>query len=144
MNNLFMYMKIYNIVRKLDNRMKTEGFESIYRQYLTKSVSLPPMRDVTPVEAAFISKIGPIIDKVCFNFLGKARCLHRSLVGFELFNDRGIPIDLVVGVTKAPFMAHAWLEYKGNVVNDAPETNKHFFVQFHTGKYRSGKEAVVT
>jgi hypothetical protein len=47
-------------------------------------------------------------------------CLHRSLTLWWLLGRRGLPGDLVVGARKhhGDLAAHAWVEYRGAVVND--------------------------
>lgn len=47
-----------------------------------------------------------------------AQCLHRSLLGFFLFSQRSIDVNFCLGIHKEKFEAHAWLEYKNNVIND--------------------------
>ena len=46
-------------------------------------------------------------------------CLPKSLTLFVLLKNR-LPVDLCVGVKKFPFAAHAWVEYGGRIIADAP------------------------
>ena len=50
-----------------------------------------------------------------------ANCLKRSLLVWWLLGRRGIATDLKIGVNKDPedFSAHAWIEYRGNILIDA-------------------------
>ncbi len=54
----------------------------------------------------------------------RAMCLQRSVVTTCLIRSRGIPAELVIGCQKLPFMAHAWVEVEGEVVNDTPRVKK--------------------
>ena len=54
-------------------------------------------------------------------FPGRAECLERSLLLYWVLRRRGVPVDLRLGVQLYPFLAHAWVEYDGVVVNDVPE-----------------------
>jgi len=130
------YLRVYRLVRRLDRELKSEGIKLIYERYYDSKSSVPEIRPLSQKEVLFVQRTGQIIERVCFHFLGQARCLHRSLAGYHLFLQRGLPIDLVVGVMKKPFMAHAWLEYNGNVINDNPDAVKDLTVQLHTGKLR--------
>ena len=48
---------------------------------------------------------------------GDTRCLRRSLVLMQLMTRRGIPARLVIGTRTSPdFLAHAWIEYRGEPV----------------------------
>lgn len=52
---------------------------------------------------------------------GRALCLERSLVLYYLLRRRGIAATYCQGVQPYPFLAHAWVEYRGQPVNDVLE-----------------------
>lgn len=52
---------------------------------------------------------------------GRARCLEQSLVLYYLLRRRGVAAQYCQGVMAYPFEAHAWVEYRGEVLNDIPE-----------------------
>jgi hypothetical protein len=58
----------------------------------------------------------------------RATCLPRSLVLWWLLRRRGIAADLRIGVRKeaAEFQAHAWVEYRGTVLNDGTDVSERF------------------
>lgn len=49
-----------------------------------------------------------------------AWCLQRSAAAVCFMRLRGVPAEVVIGVRKIPFYAHAWAEVDGVVVNDQP------------------------
>lgn len=53
-------------------------------------------------------------------------CLQRSFTAFLMLRWRGIPVNLCIGVSKFRFRAHAWLEYRGLVVNDDPKVSQSY------------------
>lgn len=55
--------------------------------------------------------------------LASPSCLHRSLTLWWLLRRQGLPGDLRIGVrTKDRSLeAHAWVEYRGEVLNDRPD-----------------------
>ncbi len=54
-------------------------------------------------------------------FPGRALCLEQSLALWLLLRRRGIEADLRLGVQPYPFGAHAWVEHRGEPVNERPE-----------------------
>jgi hypothetical protein len=57
---------------------------------------------------------------------GRALCLEQSLVLYYLLRRRGVPVTYCQGVQPHPFEAHAWIEYRGEVITDVPEHVKRF------------------
>jgi hypothetical protein len=62
-----------------------------------------------------------LVDAAARRGVYRATCLPRSLVLWCLLRRRGIDADLRIGVRKeaGEFQAHAWVEYRGAVLNDA-------------------------
>jgi hypothetical protein len=63
------------------------------------------------------------------------KCLSQSIALWGLLRRQGIETDLRIGVSKADtqvafspnnFLAHAWLELDGHVINDSPEIGLRF------------------
>jgi hypothetical protein len=52
---------------------------------------------------------------------GHAACLERSLVLYWYLRRTGVPVEYRMGVQMYPFLAHAWVEYRGTPINDVPE-----------------------
>ena len=48
------------------------------------------------------------------------RCLQRSIVTARVLRAYGLPADVVIGYLPVPFVAHAWVEVDGRIVNDSP------------------------
>lgn len=57
---------------------------------------------------------------------GRALCLEQSLVLWYCLRRVGVPADFRMGVQSHPFVAHAWVEYQGEVINDVLEHVKWF------------------
>ncbi len=61
--------------------------------------------------------------------LFKANCLKQSLLLWWLLARRGILSELKLGTQKSPqesFSAHAWVEYRGNVLVDTVDVGERF------------------
>jgi hypothetical protein len=59
---------------------------------------------------------------------GRARCLEQSLTLYYLLRRDGVPVKYRQGVQPYPFQAHAWVDYRDEVINDVPE-HARFFAQ---------------
>lgn len=57
---------------------------------------------------------------------GRAKCLEQSLALYCLLRRRGIAVKYCQGVQPFPFQAHAWVEYRGQVINDIAEHAEQF------------------
>lgn len=59
---------------------------------------------------------------------GYGTCLSRSLVLWWLLRRMGIKTDLKIGTRKkdGQFQAHAWIEYKGRLLNTNPKAQKRY------------------
>jgi hypothetical protein len=70
-------------------------------------------------------------------FPGRAQCLERSLVLYDYLRCRGIAAQMRLGVQRYPFIAHAWVEYRGEPINDVPE-HVRIFTAFDAAVRRVG------
>lgn len=50
----------------------------------------------------------------------QVQCLQRSVVTARVLRTYGAQAEVVVGYRLAPFLAHAWVEVGGRIVNDSP------------------------
>jgi hypothetical protein len=57
---------------------------------------------------------------------GRALCLEQSLVLYYLLRRQGVLVEYCQGVISRPFQAHAWIEYRGEVINDIAEHARQF------------------
>lgn len=48
----------------------------------------------------------------------QALCLQRSAVTTCLLRSAGVPAEMIIGCQRLPFLAHAWVEVDGEVIND--------------------------
>jgi hypothetical protein len=50
----------------------------------------------------------------------RVQCLQRSVVTARVLRAYGAQAEVVIGYRLAPFLAHAWVEVAGKIVNDSP------------------------
>jgi hypothetical protein len=60
------------------------------------------------------------VDRARTYYFRHARCLQRAVAAVCFLRMRGVRGELVIGVRKIPFQAHAWMELDGEIVNDDP------------------------
>jgi hypothetical protein len=73
-------------------------------------------------------RIGSLVNSAAHHVLPVGNCLTRSLFLQWLLRRRGVNAELRIGVRKeqGQFEAHAWVEYEGRPINDAPDVSKRF------------------
>jgi Transglutaminase-like superfamily len=78
-----------------------------------------------PVSIRFHPAVGAetvceAIDLAAALYFKNALCLQRSAATACLLKKCGFAAEMVIGVQQLPFLAHAWVELGGLVVNDKP------------------------
>jgi hypothetical protein len=73
-----------------------------------------------------IGQVCAAVEKACVWYPKKALCLQRSAVTTCILRSYGIQAQMIVGVRPMPFLAHAWVETEGSVVNDFPNVRKFY------------------
>jgi len=128
-------IKIFFAITILEIQLKRYGFSKVFPKYVSKFKCDPSKRNKLSPETINqkISSLLIQIDTVCTLVPFEAQCLHRSFLGYEFIRkELGIPVDLVVGVRKFPFMAHAWLKVNDNNLNESPEYTAEFIPILNT------------
>lgn len=102
--------------------LKGLGFARFYRVVR----SWPCERVCIGQQQTEIEAVVAIVNRAATYYLKRAWCLQRSAVTTCLLRLRGIPAELVIGVRELPFLAHAWVEVGGEVVNDRSMVQKFY------------------
>ncbi len=85
--------------------------------------------DASPDASAVAGEVAQVcaaVEKACVWYPKQAVCLQRSTVTTWLMRRHGVPARLVIGVRPMPFLAHAWVEVNGTVVNDWPRVSQFY------------------
>ncbi len=104
--------------------LKVAGFGRTYAA-LTRLVGRRGSEAVTP---AVLAEAVRRVALVAAFYPGRALCLEQSLTLWYLLRRRGIDADLRLGVQPYPFGAHAWVEHRGEPVNESPEFVRTFTI----------------
>ncbi|MBN8193400.1 lasso peptide biosynthesis B2 protein [Bacillus sp. NTK074B] len=105
----------------IDHLLKKRGLRETCELMKEKKLNSKSQKNSENIESLYLKCTQ--IDRTCSrHFLKKrALCLHKSLVGYQLLCKNEPSIYLCVGVAKKDFMAHAWLEKDGKVINDTQD-----------------------
>lgn len=113
-----------------DFKLHKIGFTNIFDQYSKKNF-LEKSKNINIVDyEKFSERINfefDMLDMVCTWYPRKADCIHKTFLGYKILRKKyHIQVDMVVGIRKFPFEAHAWLiEEDRNFFGDEEETNKY-------------------
>ena len=80
----------------------------------------PVKRSGAKQNPSVVGQVCSAVERACVWYPRRAVCLERSLVTTCMLRSRGIAARLAVGVRSMPFLAHAWVEAEGAVLNDFP------------------------
>jgi transglutaminase superfamily protein len=75
-----------------------------------------------------IERVCSAVDTACIWYWREVLCLQRSAAAACLLKRRGVPAQMVIGAQQLPFKAHAWVEVRGQVVNDKPYAREMYAV----------------
>ncbi|BBH22067.1 hypothetical protein Back11_34120 [Paenibacillus baekrokdamisoli] len=131
------FIKLYTSLFKIDLGLQMFGFERLFRRHVQR-YSLPSSADVQKLMATNhveeeINRLLITIDYVCTVYPRSAQCMHRSFLGYQYLRKKfHLPVELVVGVRKMPFTAHAWLMLNGHNVNEDTQYTDQFKIILST------------
>ena len=98
------------------------------QSWLTRN-ALAPMRPATEQTRADARRAVNIVAAAYRQHPVRSSCLPRTVVLWSLLRRRGIGADVRIGVrsdTQGQFQAHAWLEWNGEVLNDAADVDSQY------------------
>lgn len=67
------------------------------------------------------AQIWAAIDSAARFAVKPIQCLERAVVTACMLRTFGHPAEMVIGVQRVPFYAHAWVELDGRIITDPPE-----------------------
>jgi len=105
----------YRELLRLEYFVLRKNFGEIHERVRTARVQ-NPCPDVAITEA----QICHAIDVAAALYFKNVLCLQRSAATVRLLRKYGFHAEMVIGVQQLPFLAHAWVEAAGRIVNDKP------------------------
>lgn len=98
----------------VDIRMNLFGFPTLYR-----TVKKSPTAKNRTVQTDIVSRICTAVERAAFYYFRETKCLVRSATITMMLRRFGVAAELIIGCTKLPFLAHAWVEVNGKVIADS-------------------------
>jgi hypothetical protein len=88
-----------------------------------KAWPVKPRRTANP---NIIGQVCGAVDRACVWYPRRTLCLQRSAVTTCLLRNNGVSAQMMIGVRPMPFLAHAWVEANGSVINDWPRVKRFY------------------
>jgi hypothetical protein len=86
-----------------------------------------PVKRPSFADPCVISRVCGAVARACVWYPKRTLCLQRSAVTTCLLRTYGISAQMMIGVRPMPFLAHAWVEADGSVINDWPRVKKFYY-----------------
>lgn len=124
LNDWQVLFEAYFLIFALKISLRCCGFSRVY-YYITKQ-RLP----LVGYSHEKIEKLCYLVRLSCQYHFCRAQCLHYALVAYYLLRQRGVEVDLCIGVRRegSDMAAHAWLEFEGRAIQESPETQKTYLL----------------
>lgn len=104
--------------------LRIKGFNNVFMRY---SREYYVMHDfcITNENSKGIIRDLYYLELVCAWYPGKADCIHKTLIGYKILGQKyNVNLEMVVGLRKKPFEAHAWLRHKGiSLIDEDDDAN---------------------
>jgi len=111
------------MILALKASLKLRGYKRTV-EWIRRRVERVPVR--TDVDPTVVKAAEWWVAMAAAFYPGRAECLERSLVLYYVLRKQGVPVKYCHGVQPWPLISHAWVEYRGEVMNDVPERVKEF------------------
>lgn len=100
---------------KTHRLLKKNGLARLIQDIKLKSKKMCKNKKPSQMD---VHRIHDLLNKACFLYPKKTRCLAWSITFTLLALKSGWSCNLVIGVQNYPFLAHAWVEYDNKVIGD--------------------------
>jgi hypothetical protein len=111
------------MIAALKFSLKVRGYKRTIEWVRRRVEGVPVRMDVSPT---VVKAAEWWVAMAAAFYPGRAQCLERSLVLYYILRRQGVPVKYCHGVQPWPLISHAWVEYRGEVVNDVPERVNEF------------------
>ncbi|MGF7047627.1 hypothetical protein J2T13_002132 [Paenibacillus sp. DS2015] len=130
------FIKLYSSLFRIDLGLQVVGFEKLFKRHVKRypleSPNVQKVKEIHQIEEE-INNLLMTIDYVCTVYPRTAQCMHRSFLGYQYLRKKyHLPVELVVGVRKMPFRAHAWLMLNGHNINEDSQYTDQFQIILST------------
>lgn len=103
--------------------LRVVGFARVINWIRRAVASVPP---ATSADIEVVRSTERAVAMAGALYPGRALCLEQSLLLYYVLRRQGIEVKYCHGVAPRPFQAHAWIEYRDQVINDVAEHARQF------------------
>ncbi len=104
------FICLYARLTIFDIRLHRVGFNELFYKY-SQSYPVELESPISGYDSRKIDEDFRMLDIVCTWYPRKADCIHKTFLGYMILRRKyNIKVNMVVGVRKFPFEAHAWLK----------------------------------
>lgn len=101
--------------------LKQKGFEYVFHKYVYRYRNIGNNKSLYRDKklVSEVNQLIKLISLVCRLFPVEAECIHRSLLVYKYTRKlHALDSQMIIGVKKFPFKAHAWVEINGKNINE--------------------------
>ncbi|MFP7416621.1 lasso peptide biosynthesis B2 protein [Priestia filamentosa] len=121
---LFLYS--YTSLVLLDLKLLSKGFTKTFENYSTKYSKNFSHKHVSEEVVEDIENFFLLLNIACAWYPKKADCIEKTLIGYKVMRKKfALPVEMVIGVRKFPFEAHAWLKIDQQNLFQEEETSQY-------------------
>ena len=112
----------------LDVGFRVLGFPSVFLRVERFGRRSFPIADEAPLEVQRCTVrrvLAAVQTATRYYYRRRLDCLPRALTTYLLLRRRGVAATIHIGVKRYPFGAHAWVECRGEVLDDSRDDWRH-------------------
>ncbi len=131
---IFLTIQVLLFFVGLDVAFRFRGFERV-RAWVMRRSEKRPRRQPDPAMDEFVARTyRAVVAATAAYYRQQKDCLPRALAIFHFLRSKGVPVDFRLGIKKFPVAAHAWVEYRGQVVDISPDIAPRYIKMETVGK----------
>jgi hypothetical protein len=114
-----LFLRAWWSLFRISRRLTNEGLSCAYNECAHLPIPDTTMHRIDDLLKRSLSAFAKA-ENIFLSRQAPKDCIPRSLALFRFLRSVGIPVEHCIGVRRYPFFAHAWVEYRGEVVHDNP------------------------
>lgn len=133
---MFKFIYLYILLIRFDTGLSKHGFSKYFERCAKKYYRHETVSHCSEEKAQEIVKLFSLLNIVCTWYPRKADCILKTMIGYKILREKyELPVDMVIGVRKFPFEAHAWLMMGNNDFFEEGVETSSFKIVLNSKKY---------
>lgn len=122
----------------LDIAFRALGYERVRSWVMQRSEARPRREEDQAMDELVTRTYRAVVAATAFYYRKRKDCLPRALAIYHFLRAKGAPVEFRLGIKKFPFSAHAWVEYRGHVVDISPKIAPRYVPMKTVGRIGGG------